>query len=353
MAHPGTQIRMGSSGALILHQRGEYHPLQFLEDRRFPKECRDGDKTVLAQRVGFVAVLLEIPAVVFQRFESAEGHAPLDAPRQGAVLVVREVHAGGAAHQPEYPGQFGILRRLSRLRRFDRDLRIAREGYQLQRDSGRRKDIIHHTRGDGASRHAVELRGSHILSEGDTARGFDRLEAQRPIGCGSRQNHAEGLAAAVCRQVAEKRVDRHVAATRRPGRGVKNAIGNTQIASRRNHVNMIGLNASLAFHFRDGHFAFLGKQFRQMALVLRIEVLNQHERHAGIVRQVAEELRECLQSASGGAYTDDGGATVSMHSSAASRTIPAGFCANRAIIFHWSERLSTCSANFMRLCADA
>ncbi len=85
-------------------------------------------------------------------------------------------------------------------------------------------------------------------------------------------------------------------------------IGNAQIASRRNHVDMVGLNASLAGHFGDGHFAFLGKQFRQMAVVLRIEVLNQHECHAGIARQVAEQLRECLQSASGGAYTDNGGA---------------------------------------------
>ena len=47
-----------------------------------------------------------------------------------------------------------------------------------------------------------------------------------------------------------------------------------------------------------------GKQLRQMALVIRIEVLNQHECHAGIVRQMAEQLRECLQSAGGGAYAN-------------------------------------------------
>jgi len=61
---------------------------------RFPKECRDGDQTVLAQRFCFVSIPLEIPAVVFQVLESAEGHAPLDASREGAVLVVREVHSG-------------------------------------------------------------------------------------------------------------------------------------------------------------------------------------------------------------------------------------------------------------------
>ena len=214
--HPDPDRILGPS---ILNQSGKHLLLQFLEDRRFPKECSDGDQTALAQRVCFLAILLEIPAVVFQRFEPAEGHAPLDASREGAVLVVREVHSGGAPHQPEYPGQFRISRRLSRLPRLDRDLRIARDGHQLPRDSGRRQHKIRHAGGDGASRHAVVLRGSHFLSEGDAARGLDRLEAQRPIGCGSRQNDAEGFAAAVCRQGAEKKVDRHVAATLWPGQG--------------------------------------------------------------------------------------------------------------------------------------
>ena len=91
-----------------------------------------------------------------------------------------------------------------------------------------------------------------------------------------------------------------------PGRRLKDSIGNAQIASRRNYVNMIGLGASLAFHFGDGHFACFGKQLRQMALVTRIEVLNQHECQAGIVRQMAEQLRECLQPAGGGSYADNG-----------------------------------------------
>jgi hypothetical protein len=47
-----------------------------------------------------------------------------------------------------------------------------------------------------------------------------------------------------------------------------------------------------------------------MALVTRIEVLNQHECHAGIVRQMAEQLRERLQAAGGGAYANNGGGTA-------------------------------------------
>jgi hypothetical protein len=70
---------------------------------------------------------------------------------------------------------------------------------------------------------------------------------------------------------------------------------------------MIGLGAGLVFRFTDGHFACLGKQLSQMALVTRIEVLNQHECHAGIVGQMAEQLRECLQAAGGGSYANNNG----------------------------------------------
>ena len=141
-------------------------------------------------------------------------------------------------------------------------------------------------------------------------RGLDRLEPQRPIRCGSRQNDADGLAAAVCRQGAEKGVDRHIAAALRPGRGLQDSAGYPQIASRRNHVNVIRLGASLALHFGDRHAACFRKQLRQMAVVIGIEVLNQDECQAGIVRQMAEQLCECLQSAGRCSYADNAGGIV-------------------------------------------
>ena len=56
-----------------------------------------------------------------------------------------------------------------------------------------------------------------------------------------------------------------------------------------------GIGASLTVHFRDRHLAGIGEQLRQMALVTRIQVLNEHEGHTGIARQMAEQFRECLQ----------------------------------------------------------
>ncbi len=134
---------------------------------------------------------------------------------------------------------------------------MARDGHQAPRDSGRRQHKIRRTGGDGAARHAVELRGSRFLSESEAASVPDGLEAERPIGCGSRQNHAQRLAPPVRRQGAEEGVDWHVAAAVWPGRGLQDSIGNTQIGSRRNYVNVIGLGASLSFHFRDRHLARL------------------------------------------------------------------------------------------------
>jgi hypothetical protein len=47
-----------------------------------------------------------------------------------------------------------------------------------------------------------------------------------------------------------------------------------------------------------------------MALVTRIEVLNQHECQTGIVRQMAQQLRERLQAAGGSAYAHNVGGSA-------------------------------------------
>ncbi len=191
-------------GVPVPNQGWEHLALQFFEDARFPEKRSYGDQTALAQRGGLFAVQLELPDVGFHFFESAEGHAALDAPRECAVLVVREVHPGGVPHQPEYLGQHQISRRLSRLQRVHREVGIPRDGHQLPCDSLWRQHEIRRPGGNGVSRHPVVLRSSHFLSEGGPARGLDRLQAQRAIRCGSRQNHPQGLAAPVRRQGAEK-----------------------------------------------------------------------------------------------------------------------------------------------------
>src|SRR5438128_3330906 len=169
----------------ILNQSGEHLVLQCLENRWFSKECSDGDEKVPAQRVCFIVVQLEIPTVLFHASESADRHAPPQASLEGAVLVLCEIHAGGAPQYPEYLGQLCFLRRLSGLLRLDSESGIARDGHQLPCDSCRWQYKIHHAGGDGAPRHAVELRGSLLLSERDATLGLYRLETQGSIRSGS------------------------------------------------------------------------------------------------------------------------------------------------------------------------
>ena len=90
---------------------------------------------------------------------------------------------------------------------------------------------------------------------------------------------------------------------------MKDSPGNVQVASRRNHKDMIGLRASLAGHLRYGHSACLREQLGQVTLVTRIEMLNQHECQTGIVREMAEQFRERLQSTgrSSDTYDSEGG----------------------------------------------
>src|SRR5580658_6432009 len=93
--HPDANRILGPS---ILNQSGEHPLLQFLEDRRLPKEGSHRDQKALAQLIYFLGVPIEIPAVVCQPFESSLGYAPLDAPLERALLVLCEIYSRSAAH---------------------------------------------------------------------------------------------------------------------------------------------------------------------------------------------------------------------------------------------------------------
>jgi len=78
--------------------------------------------------------------------------------------------------------------------------------------------------------------------------------------------------------------------------------------------------------------------------VVWIEVLNQHECHAGIVRQMAQQLRECLQSAGGGSHANSQGA-----STAAGRTVAIAEAALRLL---WRSSLAPAGNARLRLVDD-
>ncbi|WP_280155491.1 hypothetical protein [Piscinibacter sp. XHJ-5] len=73
---------------------------------------------------------------------------------------------------------------------------------------------------------------------------------------------------------------------------------------------MIRLDGQVMRGFDNGHAGRLGEQIGQPAVVPAVEVLHQHECHAGVFRQRLKQLHERFQSASGCADADHGEADM-------------------------------------------
>src|SRR4030095_3499299 len=96
-----------------------------------------------------------------------------------------------------------FMRRRCRLRGRG-ECRISPDGRELTRDFGRSLDKIHYTRGDGASRHAVALRGTRILGEGNAASVLDGFQAECSVRRGAGEDDADGLVPSVRGKGVEK-----------------------------------------------------------------------------------------------------------------------------------------------------
>lgn len=67
-------------------------------------------------------------------------------------------------------------------------------------------------------------------------------------------------------------------------------------------VEMIRLRRHAAFRHRDRHLRGSRQQFLEKAVLLRRQVLHQHVSHAGIGRQILEDLGERLEPARRSSY---------------------------------------------------
>ena len=74
----------------------------------------------------------------------------------------------------------------------------------------------------------------------------------------------------------------------------------------RDDVDVVRLDAHAVLGLADRHRRRLGQRLGEEARVRRIEVLDEHERHPGVGRERAEQLRERLEPAGRGADADDG-----------------------------------------------
>jgi hypothetical protein len=74
---------------------------------------------------------------------------------------------------------------------------------------------------------------------------------------------------------------------------------------RRQQVERVRLHRHVVLGLADPHLRPPGEQFVHQALEVGRQVLQHHERHAGVGREVREETLEGFEAAGGSADTDD------------------------------------------------
>src|SRR5262245_8969281 len=192
--------------------------------------------------------------------------------------------------------------------RFDgENLRAPGQARDLFRDPFRRKDEINASGIDGAVWHAVVLRRFLILSEGDPALSLDRFETERAVRGRAGEDHADGAVAFLYSQRAHEIVNRTMLPARLLARRqAQRAVCDRHVRVGWDDINAVWFDAHAMLDHLDRHVGGSGQQFSENAFARGVEVLHEDEGHARVVRQVIEQLREGLQTASGSADADYG-----------------------------------------------
>ena len=300
--HPDANRRLRRT---VLEQPGKNFFLQRLEHLRLAEEARHVDEQVLVERVHLVGRLLEEAHVGRERLDLVQHHPPRDAALERRRLVEGKIHARRRAQQDEDFVQVLVALRFRRRR--ERDIGLPPEPRQLPRDALRRQHEIHHPRRDGAVRHAVVFRGLFILRKRQSALGLDDAQPLGAVRRRAGKDDADGAALLVGGERAEKEIHRQMLPARlRARHETQPPVQHCEVRIRRDDIDVIGLDAHPIARFVNRERGGAREQRRQHALVLRVEVLHEHEGQPGVQRQRAEQLRERLQPARRRADADDG-----------------------------------------------
>ena len=339
--------------AALRQQPGQDLALQHGERVGVAKEAGHADQHVGKQRVELPGVAVQELRVLRQRVAPAQQHAPRDAALDGARLVEREIDAAMVAQQGQHALEAALvaallavlalavlglgarapgphvgrcaaarwqrrcvvlvrrrvlvvrLRLAGRLGRSARDVRMLGQARELERDRLGREHEIDAARGRGAARHRVVL-GRIVLREGDAAFGLDGLQPERAVGRGAGEDDPDGAFVLVLGQRLEKEVDRAQRRARLLARlQLQHARANAQLGVGRYDVDVIRLDAQIVRDLAHRHDRGAREQLGQRTFVQRVKVLHQDEGHAGVHRQMREQLGESLQATGRGADADD------------------------------------------------
>ena len=150
---------------------------------------------------------------------------------------------------------------------------------------------------DGAPRHAVESGLLRVLHDDEPAFLLHRLQSETAVGAGPGEDRADGALTAFLGQRAQEEVEGHARAMALQGLGQpEDAVPDCQIGARRNEIDVVAFELHPVCSLQNLHRRVAGQQIDHHALVLRIEMLDQHEGHAVVGRQGVEELLEGVET---------------------------------------------------------
>ena len=152
-----------------------------------------------------------------------------------------------------------------------------------------RHDEVGDAGGDGAARHRGIFGLVRVLYEDDAARLLDGAHADGAVRAGAAQDDREAVAEPF-RERAEEQVDRGALTARLVEFQRRNlVIDDLQPAVRRNDVDVVGAQLFACSDLHHGHARARGNDIRQLAAVFRIEMNDDDESGAGVLRQGAEK----------------------------------------------------------------
>ena len=300
--HPDAVARLFAG-----HDVRDHHPLQGVEGIGVPEEARDGDEHLSAQRHRLGPVVRDEGAVVLHAANVAHLHPALDPPHDRRRFVVLEVNAADLQQQPKDLVQRLLLRHRTTIDQgWEFDFLGERLVADVRDDAAGQflggHDRIHHTGADDAAGHAVELRRVRILGEEEAARGVDRHRPASAIGASAGQHDADHLIAIRFGQRGEEDVDRQGEAMRVlrcqvqvAGSGVHDRPGWDQ-------VHAVGLDGHVVLDHDHRHIGVPRQQVAHHGLVIRRQVLDDHEGGPRVGGAGLEEALQGVQPAGRGTY---------------------------------------------------
>ena len=285
--------------------------LEGVEGLGVAKELGDADEELTEQRLDLTAIGLEPLDVVRGALNMQHLHAALQPPDQGRVLVAAEIVRAAGVQEGRDLGQVllevaALAVAILLLRNPDQMRGIVDE---LPRHGLDRHDVIDQAGGRRAARHALQGRGIELgLRQRQAAVLLDGADADRAVAPDTREHDADGALATVLGQRGEEGIDRPAKLARRRRRGdLENAILDGERRIRRNDEDTVLFDCGAIRGRDDRNGALRPEQLDQEALVVRVEMLHQHEGHAGVGRRLRQKALEGGEPTCGGADADDEG----------------------------------------------